>query len=195
MRAGPLVQRLRVRASQQAGYTMIELIAVLAIFLTVVTALTTLFVSGSRAELDANRRFEAQQNARLALDRMRRELHCSSGITNVDGTPLTATPVAAIRVALPSHCPSANGTAISVDYQLAANGTSRWELQRVQSGTTLPIADYLVEDEAFTYTAESSSSRALLHVDFQVNVNPNEGWKTWRLVDDIVLRNTLRVDP
>jgi len=28
-----------------------------------------------------------------------------------------------------------------------------------------------------------------------VNVNPNEGWKTWRLVDDIVLRNTLRVDP
>ena len=31
-----------------------------------------------------------------------------------------------------------------------------------------------------------------LHVDFYVNVNPNEGWKTWRLVDDIVLRNTLR---
>jgi len=25
-----------------------------------------------------------------------------------------------------------------------------------------------------------------------VNVYPNEGWKRWRLVDDIVLRNTLR---
>ena len=30
------------------------------------------------------------------------------------------------------------------------------------------------------------------HVDLPVNVNPNEGWKQWRLVDDIVLRNTLR---
>jgi hypothetical protein len=59
----------------------------------------------------------------------------------------------------------------------------------------VPIADYLVEDEVFTYGAQTSSSRALLHVDFPVNLNPNEGWKTWRLVDDIVLRNTLRQDP
>jgi hypothetical protein len=52
-----------------------------------------------------------------------------------------------------------------------------------------------MEDQVFTYTAASSDTRALLHVDFPVNVNPNEGWKTWRLVDDIVLRNTLRQDP
>jgi prepilin-type N-terminal cleavage/methylation domain-containing protein len=191
---GPLVQRLRGRAPD-GGYTMIELLAVLAIFLTVVTALTTLFISGSKAELDANNRFQAQQNARLALDRLRRELHCSSGITKTDGTALTATPVAAIRVALPSHCPSAGGASITVDYTVVAKGSSRWELQRVKSGTAVPIADYLVEDEIFTYTAASASTRALLHVDMPVNVNPNEGWKSWRLVDDIVLRNTLRVDP
>ena len=191
---GPLVERLRGQAPD-GGYTMIELLAVLAIFLTVITALTTLFVSGSKAELDANNRFQAQQNARLALDRLRRELHCSSGITKTDGTALTATPVAAIRVALPSHCPSAGGTTITVDYTVVANGSSRWELQRVKSGTAIPIADYLIEDEIFTYAAESAASRALLHVDMPVNVNPNEGWKTWRLVDDIVLRNTLRVDP
>jgi prepilin-type N-terminal cleavage/methylation domain-containing protein len=193
MRSG-LVERLRGRGPE-SGYTMVELLAVLAIFLTVVTALTTLFVSGSRAELDANNRFQAQQNARLALDRLRRELHCSSGITKTDGTALTATPVAAIRVALPSHCPTAGGATITVDYQLVSQGTSRWELQRVQGSSTVPIADYLTEDEIFTYTAESASSRALLHVDMPVNLNPNEGWKTWRLVDDIVLRNTLRVDP
>jgi len=190
---GRLVERLRGCGSE-GGYTMVELLAVLAIFLTVVTALTTLFVSGSKAELDANNRFQAQQNARLALDRLRRELHCSSGITRTDGTALTATPVAAIRVTLPSHCPTASGGS-TVDYQTVSQGSSRWELQRVQGGSTVPIADYLTEDEIFTYTAESASSRALLHVDMPVNVNPNEGWKTWRLVDDIVLRNTLRVDP
>jgi Tfp pilus assembly protein PilW len=177
------------------GYTLIELLGVLAIFLTIVTALTTLFVSGSKAELDANNRFQAQQNARLALDKLRRELHCSSGVTNTDGSALTSVPVVAIRVELPAHCPTAVGADTTVDYQAVAKGSSRWELQRVQGGTAVPIADYLVEDEVFTYTASSSDSRALLHVDFPVNVNPNEGWKTWRLVDDIVLRNTLRQDP
>jgi type II secretory pathway pseudopilin PulG len=178
----------------EGGYTMVELLAVLAIFLTVVTSLTTLFVSGSGAELDANNRFQAQQNARLALDRLRRELHCSSGITKTDGTALTPTPVAAIRVTLPSHCPTAGGGS-TVDYQMVSQGASRWELQRVQGGSTVPIADYVIEDEVFAYTAQSPASRALLHVDLPVNLNPNEGWKTWRLVDDIVLRNTLREDP
>jgi prepilin-type N-terminal cleavage/methylation domain-containing protein len=191
---GRLVQRLRGRAPD-GGYTMVELLAVLAIFLTVVTALTTLFVSGSKAELDANNRFQAQQNARLALDRLRRELHCSSGITKTDGTALTTTPVAAIRVTLPSHCPTAGGVTSTVDYTVVSKGTSRWELRRTKGGTAIPIADYLIEDEIFTYTAASASTRALLHVDMPVNVNPNEGWKNWRLVDDIVLRNTLRVDP
>ena len=132
---------------------------------------------------------------RAELDRIRRELHCSSGVTNTDGSALTATPVSAIRVALPSHCPTAVGGTTTVDYQAVANGSGGWELLRVQGGSSIPIADYLIEDEVFTYTAASSDTRALLHVDFPVNVNPNEGWKTWRLVDDIVLRNTLRQDP
>ncbi|MET0937854.1 MAG: prepilin-type N-terminal cleavage/methylation domain-containing protein [Gaiellaceae bacterium] len=179
----------------RSGFTLVELLAVLAIFLVIVTALTTLFVSGSKAELDANHRFQAQQNARVALDQLRRELHCSSGLTNTDGSALTATPVSAIRVALPSHCPTAVVGTTTVDYQAVANGSGRWKLLRVQGGSSIPIADYLVEDEVFTYTAPSADTRALLHVDFPVNVNPNEGWKTWRLVDDIVLRNTLRQDP
>jgi prepilin-type N-terminal cleavage/methylation domain-containing protein len=179
----------------QGGYTMIELLAVLTIFLTIATALTTLFVSGAKAELDANERFQAQQSARLALDRLRRELHCSSGITKTDGTALDGTPVAAIRVALLSHCPTAGGANITVDYQMVAKGPSRYELQRVAGGEAIPLADHFTEDEVFTYAAQSASSRALLHVDLPVDVNPNEGSRAWRLVDDIVLRNTLRADP
>jgi Tfp pilus assembly protein PilW len=189
------VKGLRRTLRGRSGYTLVELLAVLSIFMIVVTALTALFVSGAKAERDANNRFQAQQNARLALDRLRRELHCSSGVTNTDGSALTGSPVTAIRVALSSYCPAAHGVTTTVDYQAVAKGAGRWELRRVQGGTSIAIADYLVEDEVFTYTAQSGSSRALLHVDFPVNVNPNEGWKTWRLVDDIVLRNTLRQDP
>jgi prepilin-type N-terminal cleavage/methylation domain-containing protein len=183
------------RGRGQGGYTMIELLAVMAIFLTVVTALTKLFVSGAKAELDANHRFEAQSNARLALDKLRRELHCSSGITQTGGGTLSPPPVTytAIRVTLPSHCPSAGGVQITVDYATVSKGTNRWELRRTKTGgTAVPIADYITNDDIFSYTAESPSSRALLHVDLPVNINPNEGWKQWRLVDDIVLRNTLR---
>ncbi len=182
-----LLRRLRSRD----GYTLVELIVVLSIFLFIVTALTRLFTSGAKAELDMNRRFQAQQEARLALDRMRRELHCADSITpgtDTDGDGY----VASITVTIPSQCPSAKGVNITVVYDTNSAGTNRWKVRRTQSNVTVPIADYITTNDPFLYTAPSTSSRGLLHVDFPVNVYPNEGWKKWRLVDDIVLRNTLR---
>jgi type II secretory pathway pseudopilin PulG len=177
----------------EEGYSLVELLAVMSIFLLILTGLTTLFASGAKAELDLNRRFEAQQNARLALDKLRRELHCSSGITGTNDLPLPSTPVAAIKVILPSHCPSAGGVVTTLTYDTALVGTNRWKLRRTKTGgPTIAIADYLTNDDVFTYFAQSTASRARLHVDLPVNVNPIEGWKQWRLVDDIVLRNTLR---
>ena len=180
---------IRKALRSERGYTLIELVVVLAIFMTIVTALVSLFTSGAKAELDMNRRFEAQQNARLALDRMRRELHCSSGITATAGVA-----VSSISVALPSQCPSSGGVAITVVYDTSLVSTNRYRIRRTVSGTTTVIADYIMtaNGNVFTYTPASATSRALLHVNFQVNINPNEGWKTWRLTDDIVLRNTLR---
>ena len=52
----------------------------------VLVGITTMFPSGVRAETRANREFQAQQNARLALDRIRRELHCASAISAANGT-------------------------------------------------------------------------------------------------------------
>ena len=187
--------RLSRVASGQGGFTLVELVAVMGIFMTVVGGLTALFVSGARAELDANERFQAQQSARLALDRMRRELHCSSGLTKTDGSALTAgAAVTAVRVALPSHCPTAGGVTASVDYRMVAF-RGRWRLERVIGAQATPIADYFTNDDVFTYTPQSNTSRASLHVDLPVNVDPNEGSPTWRLTDDIVLRNTLRQAP
>ena len=100
--------------------------------------------------------------------------------------------VASLTVSLPSQCPSAKGVPVTVVYDTSSAGTNRWKVRRTQSGVTIPIADYITTDDPFKYTAPSPSSRGLLHVDFPVNVYPNEGWKQWRLVDDIVLRNTLR---
>ena len=171
--------RLLRRVPSEGGYTMVELIAVMAILLTVLSSLTALFVSGAKAELELNKRFQAQQAARVAADRLRREVHCSSGVT---GT------ASAISVTLPKHCPTVGGVVTTIVYDTQAVGASRYRLRR--AGVT--IADYLTTGDVFSYYAPSTSSLGKLHLDFPINVNPNEGWKRWRLVTDIVLRNTKR---
>jgi len=73
-----MIARLRSRLAESDGYSLTEMLVVLAILGVVVGALTQLFVSASNAQRDMSNRFEAQQNARLALDKLRREIHCTS---------------------------------------------------------------------------------------------------------------------
>ena len=76
LRAGGLSARLRT--ARRAGFSLIELLVVMVILGVVLAGLTTAFVSGSKAETDLNRRFQAQQQARLALNRIRWDIHCAS---------------------------------------------------------------------------------------------------------------------
>lgn len=176
-------RRLLRRSRAADGYTITELVAVMAILTTIVTALTSLFVSGAQAELDLNRRVEAQQAARLAVEKLRRELHCASGITP-EGSA-----VASITVTLPGHCPTAVGGAeTQVVYETVSVATERYQLERAG----VVIADYITEGAIFHYHPQSTEELGRLHVDVPVNAYPDEGWKEWRLVDDIVLRNTTR---
>ena len=71
----------RGRLSDESGFTLTEMLVVLVILGVVLAALTQLFVSASRTEVDQTRRFQAQQEARLALDALRREIHCANAVT------------------------------------------------------------------------------------------------------------------
>ena len=84
---GAIATRATRGAASEQGYTLIELVTVMAIVLIVMTGLTTVFTSGVNAELRADRKFQAQQNARIALDRLRSELHCASAISAASGIP------------------------------------------------------------------------------------------------------------
>jgi hypothetical protein len=159
---------------------MIEMVAVLAILMTVVSALTALFLAGARSQIELNRRFEAQQAVRVAVDRMRREVHCSTGVT--------VTSAASVTVALPATCPTAGGSAQDIVYDTVLVSSGRYRLRRAG----VVIGDYLTSGDVFTYTAASSTALAKLSLSLPVNLRPNEGWKTWHLSTDIVLRNTSR---
>jgi prepilin-type N-terminal cleavage/methylation domain-containing protein len=179
--------RLCAHAARADGYSLPELVTVMAILGIVVGSLTTIFVSGSNAQLKQSRRLEAQQNARSAVVQLRRELHCASAIT---ATP--SVPVASITATLPAACLGQSGAPVSIAYATSLVSTGRYQVVRTQGADARPLADHVTSATPFTYTPPSSTSLGTLRVDLPVDVDTSSSEGTWRLVDDIVLRNTTR---
>jgi prepilin-type N-terminal cleavage/methylation domain-containing protein len=168
-------------AGRERGYSLVELLISMLILSVILGALVTLFVRASNAEVDMNRRFQSQQTARVAVDRMRREIHCASAIS----PPGTS---ASIAVTLPAQCPSAGGVQTTVTYDVVGSG-QRYQLRR----NAVVLADYVTEQNAFSYTAPVAGvSRGKLRVTLPINITPWIAPKEWRLVGDMVLRNTSR---
>ena len=88
------MRRLRLR--DERGVTLIEMIMVLAILGIVLTGITTVFITGSRAELQVSNRFQAQEASRLALAAIRKDAHnaCTAVVTGVTMLTLSVPPVA-----------------------------------------------------------------------------------------------------
>ena len=190
-----MIRRISARLRRERGYSLIEMLIVLSIMGIVMGSLTTVFVSASNAELDMNNRFQAQLGARLALDKMRREVHCGSVATPAGSS-------SSVTLTLPSYCKTGSGSITWCTRNLATN---RYALYRVVGSTCtggIKWADYLVPTSTatacsgalciFSYTAQSTSSLAKLHVDFPVNVKPSKSTELYELQDDIVLRNSTR---
>jgi type II secretory pathway pseudopilin PulG len=173
-----------MRLTREYGYTVVELLVVLLILGAVMGSLTTVFVHAASAELDLNNRFQAQQNARLALDKLRRETHCASQASVASSSSVTLT--------LASYCPTGNG---SVTWCTVGSG-SRYGLYRKAGAacdaTGVKWADYLTTGAVFAYTAQSPTSLAKLRVDFPIDLKPTKSVESYELVDEIVLRNSVR---
>jgi hypothetical protein len=181
--------RLRRLAAAEGGYSLPELVTVCAILGTILAALTALFVQASNAELDMTKRFEAQVEARLALDKLRREVHCASTVTPPDVT------TSAVTLTLGSHCRTGSGQFTWCTW----GAGSRFALYREAGAScdnvgSVRWADFLTVGPIFNYT-KPAGELARLHVEFPVDLDPNKSPPVWRLVDDIVLRNSTRSSP
>ena len=187
------------RVRDERGYTLIEMLTVLVIMGVVMGSLTTVFVSATNSESDMNNRFQAQLTARLALDKMRREVHCASVVSS--GSP-SLSQASSITITLPSYCVTGSG---SITWCTRSVSTNRYALYRVAGNSCTggsKWADYLAPSSSaptcsgalciFAYTAQSTASLAKLHVDFPVNLKPSKTVDLYELTDDIVLRNSSR---
>lgn len=192
------------RLKAEGGYSMIEMLIVIIILGVVIGAVVTLFSSGINADADSNRRFQAQQGARLALDMLRRDIHGACTVSN----PTTYN---AGESSITMYYPSDSCTAGSHSITWCTSGSSgRYKLLRIVAttctGATAKYADYLTSGSLFTYlppnshvttlgsgaagivTQDGSSSLARLHVDLTVTLNARKH-DAYRLFDDIALRN------
>jgi prepilin-type N-terminal cleavage/methylation domain-containing protein len=189
----------------QSGYALTELLTVLIILSIVLGGLTALFISATKAEVDMRERFDAQQEARLAVDALRREVHCANALTQ------PSSPSATVTMTLPAGCPSGSpSVAIQVTWCTISAGSNRYQLYR-KTGTTCDssgkqYADYLAPDPTssdpttvcgsppslcvFEYADPAASTRAKLMVEFPVDLSPTDAIRAYKLTDGLVLRNT-----
>jgi prepilin-type N-terminal cleavage/methylation domain-containing protein len=177
----------------EQGYSLIELLVTMVILVIVLGSLTTVFVSGSSAEAGLNRRFQAQQNARMSLDRVRTDIHCA---TAVQAQTINTYPGLKLAV---GNCYAATPT---ISWCAVLVSTGRYALYRstTTGGTTctssdanrLLIADYLTTSAAFTTATIQQFTLQRVGIDFKVSVNQTTTQDVYELTDSIVARNAAR---
>jgi Tfp pilus assembly protein PilV len=175
-RVGTAVRGLR----RESGYSLIETLTTLTILSTVVTALTGLFVSGNRSELDLRNRVEAQDSAVVALDRLRRDVHCSSAATASSATSVTLA-VPCVSGGVVKWCTTGSSGRYTL-HRLPSTGTC--------NSTSAPLADYLTTGSVFSYELASINNLARLRVNLPVKVGSMKS--PYTLCDILVMRNSFR---
>jgi prepilin-type N-terminal cleavage/methylation domain-containing protein len=209
-----LPRRLRARARDERGFTLPELLVTMTILLIVIASLASVLVQSTTTEIDANNRFQAQVQDRTAFDKIRRELHCASALTDTSGNSLTpGTAYTAITTQLSSVCPSTLGTTEYVTWCTSASTlkTGDFALYRVTSTSARPTCassgkikwdDYLQTSTPFCLPSSSvacsgvlkpTASLPLLHITLPVDLNgPTSTLDKYNLIDDVALRNGTR---
>jgi prepilin-type N-terminal cleavage/methylation domain-containing protein len=175
-------ERLRARVRDERGFTLIELLTTLSILLIVLGTLTTLMVSATRSEVDLTQRVQAQQEARLALERIRHEIHRAC---EASGT------ASSVQLVLPGAT-GCDGSATTVTWCMDGGGSS-WVLRRTATPCTggRPEAGSITTSSVFALV-HPSGSLMKLNVTFPVDVDPADGKRAYRLEDSLVLRNSTR---
>lgn len=171
----------------EAAYSVVELLTAMSILGLVMSSVGVVMVSATKADVRMNREFQAQTQARTALERFRREGHAACRATPVG----PASSVTLVFVTAGS-CPTSGGT--QVTWCAVSTGEGRYGLFRA-AGTTCDatgtkVAESLTVATAFDFQT-AAQRRAKVAIRLSVDPDPN-GTRPYVLTDDIVLRNSTR---
>jgi prepilin-type N-terminal cleavage/methylation domain-containing protein len=183
-----VIKRARtLRLGGEAGYSIVEMLTVMVIMSIVFAGITTVFVAGSKAQAEQDRRYQAQLATRVALDSIRRDAHCAN-----DVTPFATN---AVTLKRSSGC----GGDVSWCTAAVSGYTNRYAVYRqlgtsCSAGAGVKVADYLTLANAFPAFAHDTGCGCLasLRVVFAVSVK-GDSRGAYELTDTIYLRNSTRI--
>jgi len=199
-----MTRGLRQRVRTDGGFTLVEMLMVMVLMGIVIGALTTIFVSGSRAQSEMNQYFQAQQESRIALDRIRADVHCAwaaQASTSINGFP-------GVKLA-DGNCYASTPT-ITWCVLPSTQQTGRFALWRssVYNSSTctssdtskLRVADYLMPvgsppsaNNILATPTIANQGLETVGIDFKVSVSPlSAGRNIYELTDSLVTRNYTR---
>lgn len=184
-----MIEAVRRRLRGEAGYSMVEMLTVMVIMSIVFAGITQVFVAGSKAQTEQDNRFRAQLQTRIAMDKIRKDIHCATDVTPFSTSSAT--------LKLPAGC----GGDVTWCTAAVSGYTNRYRLYRqtgatCSAGTGVQVADYLVTAGAFpAYThAVGCTCLASLQVDLKIsNRSSTTGVDTYELTDTVFLRNSTRL--
>jgi len=168
--------RLRLLRDER-GITLIEMLITVALMGTVLGGLANVLISGSRAQYNLASTLNAQQNARLALNRLEYEGRCATSAT-------VGSSGATVSFSLPSECSHATGT---VTWCVSGGVMTRYASSSC-TGSGQIFSRYLTSATPFSlYTVTGNLPELLISLD----VSPTgRGVDEFKVSDAITLRNS-----
>jgi prepilin-type N-terminal cleavage/methylation domain-containing protein len=191
-----MVARIRALLAREDGMTLPELLTTMAILGIVVTAIVGVSVSGLRATTDMNQRFQAQQDGRLALVKMRNDIEtsCSAATVKLNGTTVAAG-TAGNTFTVDDTCIT-NGQQVTW-CATSANGNAPFTLYR-QVGPTCAASTGVLEAQDLTTAADFTSvittgyhPQLTVNLPLDANLRPGRPANAdlYTLTDTMMLRN------
>jgi len=164
----------RLRAEH--GYTLVELLIVIAILGFVMAGVANVLVSGSRAQSYTSSRVAAQGQARIALDRLEFEARCASNATILNSG-------AGVALTMPTQCPHATG---NITWCVSGGVLTRYSGSTSCSGTSYPYINSITTPTPFSLVWGTSN---LPRLSIALTVNSGGRSDAFSLNDSIALRN------
>lgn len=180
--------------------TLPELLTTMAILGVVLTGILGVSISGLHATTDMNQRFQAQQDGRLALTKMRNDVEtsCSAAVVTLNGATVAAG-TAGDTFTVDDSCYTVNGVAgTQVTWcATSANGSAPFTLYR-QVGATCTASAGVKQAQNLTTKADFTSVITTgkhpqltvnLPLDANLRANRAANEDLYTLNDTMMLRN------
>ena len=178
--------RIRGRCAEARGFTLIELLIAAAMSLLVLGTGVALMSTGMRNEPKVAEKAGEIQKARVAMERLTREIR--QGDTVVSATPTQLSLITYVNSATCGGATSSRSMLCRVTYSCAAGACTRTESNPDGSGSTPPVTvvSGITSTSVFSY---SPSATAPTHVGVHLLFPSESGDDSITLTDGVTMRN------